>query len=257
MPPDLLRLTAGATWERNDAGKAGASVFRLTLPGGDSCYLKHGAGRVADDVVDEAARLRWLGRRLPAPAIRLFACASDAAWLLTDTVPGLTADEWVERGPDRLPSLVRGMAEYMRRLHALFADECPFDAGHAVRLHVARRNVAEGLVAEGEFDAEREGWTAAAVLDEALRLVPDAPGRAVTHGDFSMGNLLLDGAGRVTGCIDVGRLGVADPYQDIAILWNDLGEYGREAQALLLRELGIAQVDERRLRFHLCLDELF
>ena len=41
------------------------------------------------------------------------------------------------------------------------------------------------------------------------------------------------------------------------MLWNNLRELGQGAAALLLSELGITAVDERRLRFHLCLDELF
>lgn len=55
--------------------------------------------------------------------------------------------------------------------------------------------------------------------------------------------------------IDVGRLGVADRYQDLAILWNNLEEYGLGAE--LLRAYGEAEPDETRLRFHLMLDELF
>lgn len=78
----------------------------------------------------------------------------------------------------------------------------------------------------------------------------------VTHGDFSLDNLMIR-EGEVTGCIDVGRMGVADRYQDLAILWNSLGEFGPELQARLLEQYGVEEPDQRRLRFHLLLDELF
>ena len=61
----------------------------------------------------------------------------------------------------------------------------------------------------------------------------------------------------MTGCVDVGRLGVADPYQDIAILWENLGDFGEEAQRMFLAAVGIDEVNEERLRFHRMLDELF
>lgn len=257
MPPALAALVEGAAWDRNEEGEAGAIVHRLTLPDGSARYLKYGEGRVADDVADEAIRLRWLQGRLPAPALRLFICEAGSAWLLSDAVPGLTGDEWIQREPTRLPPIVRSLAGYMRRLHALPVDDCPFDAGHAVRLAAARRNVAEGRVPEDDFDAERRGWSAAEVLAEAEHSAPKRFERVVTHGDLSLGNVLFDEAGAVTGCIDVGRLGVADPYQDIGVLWGNLAEFGDDATALLLRELGIAHPDKERLLFHQLLDELF
>lgn len=255
MSPGLAELTAGATWARNEEGESRGSVNRVTLRDGGAFYLKYGVGRVADDIVAEAVRLRWLAGRLPAPAVRFFACEANAAWLLTEALPGLTGDQWLAREPGRLPLIVRALAGFMRRLHGLPIRECPFEAGHAIRLEAARRNVAEGVVEKDDFDEELLGWSAAEVLDEASRLAPESPGRVVTHGDFSLGNFVFDEAGEVVGCIDMGRLGVADPYQDITILWNNLREFGTGAAELLSWELGIA--DERRLRFHLCLDELF
>lgn len=256
-PPDLAALTAGAAWERNEEGEAGALVHRVLLADGRACYLKYGSGRIADDVADEALRLRWLAGRLPAPAVRLFVSDAGSAWLLSDAAPGMTGDAWLEREPGRWPLIVRSVAQVARRLHALPVDECPFDAGFPVRLAAARRNVAEGRVPEDDFDEERRGWTAAAVLAEAERCAPERRRRVVTHGDLSLGNVLFDEAGEVTGLIDVGRLGVADPYRDVAVVWGDLREIGPDATALLLRELGIGRLDEARLHAHRLLDELF
>lgn len=60
-----------------------------------------------------------------------------------------------------------------------------------------------------------------------------------------------------SGCIDVGRLGVAGRYQDLAILWNGLREFDGALGARLFARYGIGVPDERRLRFHLTLDECF
>jgi aminoglycoside 3'-phosphotransferase I len=257
LPPALADLTAGAAWRRNEVGESGGEVWQLDWREGDRAYLKVGTGRVADAIADEAARLRWLAGRVPVPAVRLFVATGERAWLLTDAVPGLTGDEWLARDAAALPAIVRDAAALLRRWHALPVEDCPFNAGHELRLAHARRNVVDGLVDTDDFDEDHEGWSAEAMLAATEALAPVDPDRAVTHGDFSLGNILFDAAGRVTGCIDVGRAGVADPYQDIAILWQNLAEFGAKWPAMLLRELGIAAPDERRLQFHRCLDELF
>lgn len=87
-------------------------------------------------------------------------------------------------------------------------------------------------------------------------LLPLSPDPVVTHGDYSLDNLLIQD-GEVVGCIDAGRVGIADRYQDIAIVWNCLGEFGPESQEGFLRAYGIAGPDRRKLDFHLMLDELF
>lgn len=207
--------------------------------------------------MDEAVRLRWLAGRVPAAVPVRFAVEADKAWLLTRAVPGRTGDAWLDEDAGALPRIIQGFAGFLLDLHALPVADCPFDAGAAVRLAGARRKVAAGLVDEEDFDDDHAGWSAGRVLAEAEALAGCATGRVVTHGDFSLGNLLFDGAGAVSGCIDVGRLGVADPYQDIAIFWQNLDDHGAEAQATFLRAIGIAAPDAARLTFHRLLDELF
>ena len=255
-PPSLATLTDGADWTRVEAGESGGSVWRLVWAGQADAYLKHGRDAVANAIADEAVRLRWLAGRAPVPAVRLFACTADPDWLLTDAAVGRTGDDRLKESPAMLPVIVRGCAALMRALHTLPVDECPFDASHRVRLAAAWRNVAAGLVDEDDFDDDHAGWSAVAMLAETERLASICPARVVTHGDFSLGNILFDEAGEVTGLIDVGRCGVADPYQDIAVLWQNMGEFGLRAQALLVEALSLA-VDEPRLTFHRCMDELF
>ncbi len=61
----------------------------------------------------------------------------------------------------------------------------------------------------------------------------------------------------MTGYIDLGRFGAADPYQDLAILWRNLQEFGEDLQTTLFEAYGIANPDMRKIKFHLCLDEFF
>lgn len=251
MPPALDSLVAGERWTEIDIGESGGRVFRI----GDHAFLKYGEGRVFPDIVAEHARLAWLQGRVAVPNVLHFAATDEAAWLLTTAVPGRMVEEAIEdRGAPR-EAIVEAMALFLRTVHALPVADCPFDASHSVRLADAGRNIAAGLVPEDEFDAERADWTAEQVWNALHAEMPTAFDRVVTHGDFSTGNIFVDADNRVTGIIDVGRLGVADRYQDLAILWNNLEEFGLGAH--LLRAYGEAEPDMARLRFHLMLDELF
>ena len=257
LPPSWRERLAGATWEREPEGESGGIIHRVVTADGERLFLKFGEGAVADAVVDEATRLRWLQGRVPTVRLVSSVVEPDAAWLLTSAAPGKTGDAWLAERPDLLPHVIRGFATFLRLLHALPVDECPFDASAPVRLAAARKLVAVGAVDEDDFGDDHLGMGAAAVLAHAEALAGHATGRVVTHGDYSLGNLLLDADGAVTGCIDVGRLGIADPYQDIAILWENLGDFGEAAQRLLLAALGVDPLDEPRLVFHRTLDELF
>jgi aminoglycoside 3'-phosphotransferase-1 len=94
------------------------------------------------------------------------------------------------------------------------------------------------------------------VWSELNTILPARFDRVVTHGDFSLDNVFIE-RGRVTGIIDAGRLGIADRYQDLAILWNNLAEFGAGLQRTFVTAYGVSRLDKRRLDFHLCLDELF
>ncbi len=145
----------------------------------------------------------------------------------------------------------------MRQFHRIPASECPYNSDHAFRLSRARLRIDAGLVEVEDFDDQRQGWTAEQVWGELQGLLPLMPtDPVVTHGDFSLDNLFLS-QGEVVGCIDVSRVGVADRYQDLSILWNCLGEFGPALQERFLSQYGLTHLEFSKLQFHLMLDELF
>lgn len=254
LPDPLASALDGYVWAPVLDGEAGAEVYRLAAPGRPALYLKCGDGRVADDITAEMVRLVWLAGRLAVPEVRHFVRLPGRAFLLTTALPGRMAYDCLVEQPERRTEIITAVGRFLRALHALPLADCPFHAGHALRLADARRNVAAGLVPLP--DDEDAGWRPEPVLARAEAMLPLPFERVVTHGDFSLGNVLVED-GQVTGCIDVGRLGAADSYQDLAILWDNLGEFGGEAQRALFEAYGVAAPDERKLEFHLCLDELF
>ena len=83
-----------------------------------------------------------------------------------------------------------------------------------------------------------------------VALVPLDVDFVVAHGDFSLDNVLLAERGKgdgfdVVGCLDVGRVDVADRYQGLAILYDCLTEFGDALQARVFIEYGIVAVEVR------------
>jgi len=257
VPATLAARLDGYQWARDAVGESGGAVYRLHgKAGAPDLYLKHGGADVADLIGDEMVRLRWLGNHVPAPRVEGFVDTGGEAWLLMSAMPGKTAWQLMDAQPALRPAVVDALAAFLRRLHAIPVDSCPYTGEHAYRLRTARARIDAGLVEEEDFDEEREGWTAEQVWEAMQALLPLAPDRVVTHGDYSLDNLLIEGS-EVVGCIDAGRVGIAERYQDLAIMWNCLGEFDAACQQRFLRAYGVKEVDQDRLAFHLMLDELF
>lgn len=257
LPPSLEPRLAGREWHRNLVGAAGAQVYRLHRPGSPDLYLKQGDGETSTAIADEFARLSWLAGRWPVPAVEHFEWRGGSAWLLTHAQPGRTAYEWLQDDPDRAPAIVAALGRCLRQLHELPIDACPFNANHRLQLALARQRLEAGLIDASDFDDARQGWTAQQVWSALTGLLPLAEDPVLCHGDFSLDNILMNEHGEVTGIIDLGRAGVADRHHDLAILSNNLDEFGPELQQVLFTAYGLDAPDARKLEFHLLLDECF
>lgn len=256
VPPEIGAKLAGYDWSRILVGESGAMVFRLRCEGRPGFYLKSGAYGVADAIRREYARIQWLQGRIAAPDVAAFAEQGDEAFLLLSECRGETAYRAMAEHKTRRSEIAFALGAHLARLHALPVEDCPFDSRLATRLTLARQRVERGDVDEDDFDAARAGWSAQMVWQRIAELGRAGLESVVTHGDYSLDNIIIDGD-RVSGLIDFDRLGIADPYQDIAIALNCLEEFGTPAQEQFLRGYGLDAVDTRRLELHLCLDELF
>jgi streptomycin 3"-kinase len=160
------------------------------------------------------------------------------------------------------------MVEQLATLHALPVDGCRFEKSLATMFARAADVVARGAVNLDFLPDEDKARPAPELLarveaDLPLRLAQEKTDRVICHGDPCMPNFMVDPETlRCTGMIDLGRLGTADRYADLALMLANAQEHWttqREAEMAfdtVFATLKIEAPDRERLAFYLRLDPL-
>lgn len=199
--------------------------------------------------------MRWLGDRARTPAV-LWAGPCDAGYgLVSEAVNGTPVSHVAE---DQARAALIATIGALAALHALPPSDCPFDRTLAARFPMAEAQVEAGLVDEDDFDAERAGWTAPQALTHARATAPTSEDLVLTHGDASLPNFIWSPGQAVT-LLDLGRFGLADRYQDLAIFLRSAKRNHPhiDAPALLRAHYPLARIDETACEFYRLLDEFF
>lgn len=258
----LLRAHHDGDWEPVTGGESGDAVFRSA---DGTRYAKCvPAGRAAS-LEEERDRVHWLDTQgIPGPRVLDWHAGDAGACMVTSAVAGVPADRVTA---PQLQAAWEPITEAVRRLHDLPASRCPFSRDLTRMFAMARDVVARGAV-NPEFLPDDQQRTPPGELLARLaphlghRLAQEAAQTVVCHGDLCLPNIILDPETlEVAGFIDLGRLGRADPYADIALLlanaretWADEEQAGRADEAFA-RRYGIV-LDRDRERFYLHLDPL-
>lgn len=196
------------------------------------------------DLTVEAARLSWAAAFHPVPQVLEAGGDSLGSWLVTRAIAGesAVAPRWLA---DPLRAVV-AIGEGLRALHeALPVQRCPFRWTAEDRVADARHRAALGRIHPARWEPAHRHLS----VDQALRQLANIPPidrLVVCHGDSCAPNTLLDDAGRWCGHVDLGDLGVADRWADLAVAtWTTQRNYGPGFEALLLDAYGVATDDER------------
>ncbi|WP_199484852.1 aminoglycoside 3'-phosphotransferase [Actinomadura craniellae] len=254
VPVPVLRAAAGrpvrAVWEN----EAGGLTFQVG-EGPGRWFVKWAPAGGVLELAAEAARLRWARAFTPVPEVLELGSGADGDWLVTAGLPGenAVAERWLADPATAVAAIGAGL----RAFHdALPVAECPFTWSAGERLADARRRASAGLI-------DPRGWHAdhrhLAGVDEALAVLADAPppdALVVCHGDTCAPNTLLDGDGRWSGHVDLGTLGVADRWADLAVAtWSTGWNYGPGWEEPLLAAYGV-EPDPERTRYYRLLADL-
>lgn len=215
---------------------------------------------------NEVSMLRWLGDKLPVPAVEAWTAEDGRAYLLMERCGGrMACDPAYLEDAETLVELLAGA---LKALWAVDVSGCPSCQGLSQKLAYARYNVEHGLVDTDRVEPATFGPGGFRDPAHLLAWLEDnrpAEDTVLSHGDFCLPNIFGAGA-ELTGLIDLGKTGTADRWCDIAICYRSLssnlaGRYGGKPRTDfdprgLFNALGMA-ADEEKLRYYLLLDELF
>jgi kanamycin kinase len=254
-PPELARIAPGWTATLAYRLVPSLTTWRLAGPDGAVRFAKVSTGGARHPTLrGEAERMVWAAAYLPVPVVVVVEELGGTTVLLTEALPGHDATRPVWRTD--LPALVRALGRGLRDFHEAVGEEwCPFrfDLGRALA-HVEER-VRRGDVDPAGFHDEHAHLTPASALAALEALAPDDEDLVVCHGDFCAPNVLLRDW-RVTGFVDLGELGAADRWWDVAVgAWSAGWNFGEDLEPVFYEGYGIA-ADPARIRFFRLLYDL-
>lgn len=213
--------SARAVW----VNEVGGMTFRFDAAGQFVKWAPHPHPEL--DLVGEAERMRWAGRYVAVPEVLEAGTDDESQWLRTTALSGRSA---VDRYWLRRPRVAaRAIGTGLRRLHdRLPVADCPYS--WRVEDRVARATQSERAV--------------------LLAAAPDVDRLVVCHADACAPNTLVGDDGVPTGHVDLGRLGLADRWADLAVAtyslrWNFRGDWVDE----LLGAYGVER-DEHRITYY-------
>ncbi|WP_445399508.1 APH(3'') family aminoglycoside O-phosphotransferase [Streptomyces sp. LE64] len=261
MSPVALGVDDGG-WSPVAAGESGAVVFRSADA---TRYAKCVPAAGEADLKAERDRVTWLSDQgVPGSRVLDWQSGDAGVCLVTSAVSGTPADQ---APAEDLRAAWERIADAVRRLHDVPASPCPFRRGLDSMVAMAHDVVARDAVNPEFLPEDQQQTPSTELLDRVTRQISrrreqEATDLVVCHGDLCLPNIILDPQTLdVSGFIDLGRLGLADRYADLALLlanaretWTD-EEQARDADTAFAERYGIA-LDQDRLRFYLHLDPL-
>jgi kanamycin kinase len=232
------------------------TTWRLSGPSGSLRFAKVATGDPGrhPTLRAESDRMVWAAPYLPVPEVVAFEEWEGATVLLTEALPGRDATHHAWRTD--LPALVRALGRGLRAFHDAVGEEwCPFRFDLARALAHVEQRVETNDIDQSGFHQEHAHLSPAAALVELDARAPADEDLVVCHGDYCAPNMLLE-EGRVTGYVDLGELGAADRWWDIAVgAWSVGWNFGQELEPLFYESYGIAP-DPARIRFFRLLYDL-
>jgi len=253
VPPPVRRLAAGRPLRLVWRNELGGLTYEMGT-GPARCFAKWTPAASGIDLSAEVARMAWAAPFTPVPRV-LDARADDiGSWILTTGLPGDSAVS--ERWRAEPARAVAALGTGLRALHdALPVQGCPFGWSAADRVADARALAAAGRLDPSRWHPVHRSLTVA----EALARVEDAPAAerlVVCHGDACAPNTVITDDGHWAGHVDLGSLGVADRWADLAVAtWSTGWNYGPGWEGLLLDAYGI-EPDPVRTAFYRLLWDL-
>ncbi len=253
LPSRIKKHLSGLQYSQNNVGCSQAKVYRFYSET-EVRYLK--VEPTSGELKKEYENLLWMNDKLPVPRILEWVSEEETDYLLMTEIGGrMLCDEEYLRNPLLAVSV---LAEGINLLRSIDINTCPLNNNLSRKLKNAELNIRNNKVDMEDWEPENNQFANPQDLLHYLESnQPKKEELVFSHGDYCLPNIFADGR-RLTGFIDLGRAGVGDLWQDVALcmrsLWHNFNT--RQYDDLLLQQIGIA-LNQEKLDYYILLDELF
>lgn len=259
MPNSIKNQLQNLPYDIDNTGMSGSGIFLF-----EAKVLK--VQKDSEEAANEVQAMRWLAGRLFVPKVIEHEYKDGKSYLLMTRAAGrMACDKSYMQDPEKLTEL---LAQALRELWKVDISACPLDWRLDRKLKAARYYVENDLVNTENVEPETfgpDGFENPAALLEWLNTHRPAEELVLSHGDFCLPNIYIEDGGKFE-FIDLGRTGVADKWQDIALCYRSLkqnyaGKFSGEQYPdfdppMLFEKLGL-EPDWEKIRYYILLDELF
>lgn len=254
VPHAVLAVAAGRLVHLVWVNDLGGLTYEIGS-GSERCFCKWTPVHSQIDLAEERARLAWAADFIPVASVMSHGSDAAGSWMVTRALPGESALSVRWKGDPR--NAIKAVAAGLRSFHdRLPVDRCPFSSRPEVLVPGLRRLANVGKLHRSNWHSSHRSLE----VHQALTLLGQPPPvdlLVVCHGDACAPNMILDDVGHCTGHVDLGGLGVADRWADLAIAtWSAQWNYGLGWDKALLDAYGVAPDPERtryyRLLWDLC-----
>jgi kanamycin kinase len=221
--------------------------------GGEHLFIKWVPTGSGLDLTVEAARMEWAAGYTSVPRPIDSGNDTEGSWLVTHAIAGETAVS--ERWKQEPARAVTAIGEGLRAFHdALPVVGCPFSWSAEERVADARARAGDGRLRSDAWHQEHAHLD----VQEALGLLAEPPildQLVVCQGDACCPNTLIGPDARCTGHVDLGQLGLADRWADLAVAtWSATWNFGPTWEDELLAAYGARPDPERTAYYRLLWD---
>ena len=259
IPNEIKEIIGNRSYSIDTIGMSNSQVICF-----DDMVLK--IEKQGEESDNELKMMGRLDNKLPVPKILYSQSEDGINYLLMSKIKGkMACSTELLANPNQLVKL---LANGLRMLWEVDISKCPCNNSIDNKLRLAKILVRDNLCDIEDVEPTTYGENGFENPEKLLQwLKENRPNEELvfSHGDYCLPNIFIRDD-QVNGFIDLGRSGVADIYQDIALCYRSLqhnfgGKHGRRKPegfdaAVIFDELKIVP-DWNKVKYYILLDELF
>ncbi|MFN3782713.1 MAG: APH(3') family aminoglycoside O-phosphotransferase [Spirosomataceae bacterium] len=232
-------------------GGTNAKLFSINTENGNDFVVKI----QPQSLRNEYLNYQFLAGKVPVPRVQFYTSWQNHDILCMTKIKGQTLDSQIHEANHS--DIVRQYARALKLLHAIPIQNAPVRQTIQDKVAEAGIRVNKHLVDTDNFEKENQDISSEDLYKKLSSTIPQNIELVFTHGDYCLDNVLFDASG-LTGFIDMGRGGIADKYQDIALAVRCIrDEFSEDFLPIFFKEYGLSAVSYDKIDFYILLDEFF